>query len=174
MDNQTSNIKRFFIWGSIILLLLLISAAVYSIFLYQDIMESKTERFAETETQILNATSLVAVEKIEQFNGAEAYHIVFGENEAGEQKIIFYPLEGQEKQLTVLDESEIVSEQTILDQLQADCSECKLIKAVPAIKDENELWEVMYIDESARYILDYLSIYDGSRYERFQFTQMFN
>jgi uncharacterized protein YpmB len=174
MENQTSNIKKVFIWGSIILLILFISAVVYSIFLYQDIMESKTAGFTETESQILNATTLVSIDKIEQFNGDESYHVVFGKNEANEQKIIFYPLEGNEKNLTVLDESEIISEQTITSSWQDACSGCELIKAVPAIKDENILWEVTYTDESDRYILDYLSIYDGTRYEQYRFTQMFN
>jgi uncharacterized protein YpmB len=174
MYNQTSKLKKIIIWASIILLILFISAVIYSFFLYQDIMESKTEGFSETETQILDATSLVSIDKIEQFNGEEPYHVVFGENEANEEKIIFYPLEGQEKQLTVLDKTEIVAEETILSQWQNECSECELIKAVPAIKDENVLWEVTYFDESERYILDYLSIYDGSRYERYRFTQMFN
>jgi len=174
MDNRTSNIKKLIIGISIILLILIISAVVYSVFLYQDIIESKNDGFAETESQILNATSLVSIDKIEQFNGAESYHVVFGENEANEQKVIFYPLAGTEKQLTVLEEDEIVSEQTIINQWQDSCGECELIKVVPAIQDENVLWEVTYEDESDRYILDYLSIYDGSHYERYQFTQMFN
>jgi uncharacterized protein YpmB len=173
MDNRTSNMKKTFIWGSVILLLLLIAALVYSIFLYQEIMESRTDGFAETEEQIMDATSLVSIEKIEQFNGADAYHIVFGENEANEKKIIFYPLEGNEKNLTVLDQSEIVSEETILNEWQKSCSACEFIKAVPAIVEDQVLWELTYIDESERYILDYVSIYDGTRYEQYRFTQMF-
>ncbi|WP_164218900.1 DUF5590 domain-containing protein [Virgibacillus sp. YIM 98842] len=174
MDNETSTVKKFFKWAGFSLVILFISAAVYSIFLYQDIMGDKTDNFAETESQILDATSLVSIDKMEQFNGADAYHVVFGENDANENKIIFYPLEGQEKNLTILDESEIVSEETILSLWSESCSECDLIKAVPAIVDENVLWELTYVDESDRYILDYVSIYDGSRYEQYRFTQIFN
>lgn len=173
MDNQMSKVKKIFIWTSIILLVLFISAAAFSIYLYQDIVGSKTEGYAETESQILDATSLVSIDNIEQFNGSEAYHVVFGENEANERKIIFYPLEGNEKNLTVIDQSEIVSEETILNQWEEICSECEFIKAVPAIIDENVLWELTYIDESDRYILDYVSIYNGERYEQYRFTQMF-
>lgn len=174
MNNEMSAFKKFFFRTGVILLILLISAGIYSVFLYQDIMESKTEGFAETESRILEATSLVFIDKIEQFNGSEAYQVVFGKNETNENKIIFYPLEGSEKNLTVLDESEIISKETILKSWEEACGQCDFIKAVPAMKDENILWEVTYTDESDRYVLDYLSIYDGSRYERYRFTQMFN
>ncbi|MBP1969583.1 uncharacterized protein YpmB [Virgibacillus natechei] len=161
-------------WIFLILLILLVSCFIYVIFLYLDIQESKTAGFEETERQIIQATSITEIEKIEQFNGAEAYHVIFGKNEDNEEKIIFYPLEGNEKTLTTVEKNEIVLAETIKSGWSEQCTGCEFINIVPAMVDDEPLWELAYNDDSNRYILDYLSMYDGSRYEQYRFNRMFN
>ncbi|MBM7598386.1 uncharacterized protein YpmB [Virgibacillus halotolerans] len=165
--------RSWFFWSLIIILIILIIGFIYAVFLYYDVKGSKTEGFAETEKQILNATSITKIDKIEQFNGDEAYHVIFGKDNKDEKKIIFYPLKGKEKNLTTIKQADIVSEDQIVNDWKAQCEQCKLVKVVPALVDDKALWEITYSDESGRYVLDYLSLYDGSRYEQYRFRRMF-
>ncbi|MFC2948333.1 cell wall elongation regulator TseB-like domain-containing protein [Virgibacillus sediminis] len=160
-------------WGSaaivIILLICLISAAV----LYSNIHQERTEAFAETEKVLLEATSLQQITDIKQFNGAESYHVVFGVNEENEEKIIYYPLGGREKNLTTVDRSEIITQDKVVEEWKSRCMDCKLVQIVPSLIDGEELWEITYWDESGRYVFDYVSIYDGSPYEMYRLNPMF-
>ncbi len=161
-------------WSLLILLLLSVIFLVLAIYLYQDIRESKVSGYEETRQQLLANTSLTEITAIEQFNGAQSYHVVHGVNGEGEEKIVFYPLAGNEKNLTTIDKSEIIPENQVQLQWQEQCSDCELIEVIPALSDGNALWEMTYIDESGRYVFDYLSIYDGAQYEKYRFTSMFN
>ncbi|WP_449353913.1 cell wall elongation regulator TseB-like domain-containing protein [Virgibacillus natechei] len=165
--------RSWLFWSLLILILLSVSCLLYAIFLYHDVMESKTAGVEETKEQILQATSITKIDRIEQFNGADSYHVVFGQNEDNEEKIIFYPLEGNEKTLTTIDKSEVITEESIKTQWMNECNDCDLLNIVPALIDDTPLWEITYNDNSNRYILDYLSIYDGSRYEQYRLIRMF-
>ncbi|MBY7143514.1 DUF5590 domain-containing protein [Virgibacillus sp. NKC19-3] len=165
--------RSWLFWSVLIFILLTVSCLLYAMFLYLDVMDSKTAGVEETKEQILNATAITEIDKIEQFNGTESYHVVFGKDEDNEEKIIFYPLEGNEKTLTTIDKSEIVTEESVRNQWMNECSGCELLNIVPALVDDTPLWEIAYNDNSNRYILDYLSIYDGTRYEQYRLNRMF-
>ena len=160
-------------WSLVIVLIILIASFIYGVFIYLDLKDSKTAGFEETKKQILNATSITEIEKIEQFNGEEAYHVIYGKNEKDEKKLIFYPLKGKEKNLTTINQSDIISKEQMLQEWRAQCKGCKLVKIVPALVDKKALWEITYNDQSNKYVLDYLSIYDGSRYEQYRLKRMF-
>ncbi|MEC5422491.1 DUF5590 domain-containing protein [Virgibacillus sp. C22-A2] len=164
---------NWFKWSLLIISLIAIVCFIAGIFLYLDLKESKYAGQDQTAEQILRATSITEIDKIEQFNGAEAYHVIFGKNDKNEEKIIFYPLEGNEKNLTTIDQSEIVTEQSVLQQIQQACTNCELIKILPALVNDEVLWEITYIDNSSRYVMEYVSIYDGSQYEQYRFRRMF-
>ncbi|MBR7795581.1 MAG: DUF5590 domain-containing protein [Bacillota bacterium] len=160
-------------WSLLISIIILISCFIYMIFLYVDLKESKTAGYAETERQLLKANALTEVTAIKTFNGEKAYHVVFGKD-GKEEKIIFYPLEGKKKNLTTINQSEIIAEDAIIDDWKQQCNQCEFVKITPALVNENALWELTYKDQSGRYVLDYLSIYDGSRYEQYRLKRMFN
>lgn len=165
--------KGWLFWSLIVILIIFISSFIYAVFLYYDVKGSKTEGFAETEKQILKATSITEVDEIKQFNGEEAYHVIFGIDKKDEKKVIFYPLKGKEKDLTTIKQKDMISEDQIVKDWKAQCEDCKLVKAVPALVDDKVLWEISYRDGSNRYGLDYLSLYDGTRYEQYRFGRMF-
>lgn len=167
------NGRRWVLWSSVLFLIVLISCIIYALFLYLDLMDSKTAGFEETKNQILSNTSITSIEKIEQFNGNEAYHVVYGENKDKEEKIIFYPLKGKEKNLTTIDQTEIFTKKQVLSQWKEQCNGCELVKIVPALVEDKALWEITYSDKSDRYVLDYISLYDGSPFEQYRFKRMF-
>lgn len=139
-----------------------------------DLNEERTAGYSESTKEVLNQTSMAEITNIETFNGKEAYHVLQGTNEAGEEKLIFYPLEGNEKTLTTIDTEDIMSRKAVRDQWRTNCNSCKLIKITPALIDEEVLWELTYYDENNRYVFDYISIYDGSPYEKIRYLRMFN
>jgi len=162
------------IWSIVIVFLIIIACFIYGIFLYSDLYESKTKGFDETNEQILNQTAITEIDKIEKFNGAKSYHVIYGKNENEEEKIIFYPLEGNEKNLTTVDASETISQEQILQLWNEECESCDFVAISPAIIDDEVLWEIAYKDDQNRYVLDFFSMYDASRYEQHRFNPMFN
>ncbi|WP_052360676.1 cell wall elongation regulator TseB-like domain-containing protein [Oceanobacillus manasiensis] len=153
--------------------IVVIAIGIYAAFLYHDINESRTAGYETTKKQVLSATSVTEIEKVVTFNGAESYHVVFGKTEKNEGRLVFYPLEGNEKTLTTMNEDEMVSEENMLQEWSSRCTDCKFIKIVPGIVDEKVLWEITYRDASDRYVLDYYAIEDGSQYEQYRLKQMF-
>ncbi|RDW19624.1 hypothetical protein CWR48_07855 [Oceanobacillus arenosus] len=160
-------------WSLWTLLVLAIACIIYAIFLYNDLYDSKTAGFADTEKQILAQTAITDVEKIEHYNGDSPYHIVYGKNGDNEEKIIFYPLNGNEKNLTTIDTSRIISEQQILNAWENQCSKCQFVHINPALVDGEPLWEIAYYkDNKSTYVLDYLSMDDASRIEQLHFSKL--
>ncbi|WP_245843784.1 DUF5590 domain-containing protein [Oceanobacillus rekensis] len=160
-------------WSSILLLVIILACIIYAVYLYNDLYNSKTAGFDETKEQILNQTSIAEIEKIEQYNGSSPYHVVFALNEANEEKLIFYPVEGKEKELTTINRSEIITAEEVLSLWQAQCNECELVKINPALENNEPLWEITYHDNQNRYVMEYLSIYDGAPVESYRFKKMF-
>ncbi|MHA6251126.1 cell wall elongation regulator TseB-like domain-containing protein [Oceanobacillus sp. CAU 1775] len=171
---MTANRKTWFVWSSIILSILFISLLIYAIFLYMDLNEKRTAGFDTTKTQILDQTSITDISSIEKFNGEKSFHVIFGENAEGEEKLIYYPLEGNEKTLTIIDAEEIIPKSSIINSWEKECTSCHLIRVIPALIDEEPLWELTYYNENKRYVFKYISVYDGSTYEEFSYRRMFN
>jgi uncharacterized protein YpmB len=160
-------------WSSILLLVIILACIIYAVYLYNDLYKSKTAGFDETTEQILNQTSIAEVEKIEKYNGSSPYHVVFGLNDANQEQLIFYPLEGKEKELTTINKSEIISEEEVLSLWQTKCNECELVRINPALENNEPLWEITYHDSQNRYVMEYLSFYDGAPVESYHFRKMF-
>ncbi|RDW22066.1 DUF5590 domain-containing protein [Oceanobacillus chungangensis] len=173
-NGYSQSTKR--IWlkkGLVTVLVIAFACLIYAIFLYNDLYESKIEGFAETEKQILAQTAIIEVDKIERYNGESPYHVVHGKNEDNEEKIIFYPLIGNEKNLTTINKADIISEQQILNAWQNQCSQCQLVHISPALMEQEPLWEIAYYkDNKSKYVLDYLSMDDASRKEQLQFSKL--
>lgn len=162
-------------WIIGVICLVIISCFIYSVYLYNDIQQNKTESFDRVKAEVLQETKLNKIVKIERFHGKDAYYVLQGVTKDNKQKIVFYPFDKSAK-LTIVSQSEIVSEEKIRNNWSNQCKNCELIKITPAIvgSDKVPAWELTYIDESNRYIMDYLSIYSGKRIELIGFKQMFN
>lgn len=166
-----TNKKRTLLLRSVIILF--ITALIYAVFLYMDLNGERTAGFDKTAAEILKHTAITDIIKIENFNGEKAYHVIYG-IEDDVKKIAFYPLEGEERELIIIDAEDIIPEARMIEHWMADCNACKLVDITPAILDENIVWELVYYDENNRYVFEYRSIYDGSHYEEIRYSRMFN
>lgn len=159
-------------WTLLGVVLFAIASISYSIYLYQHIQKSKTEGFQDTEQRVLNETELIEIHDIQRFQSEKAYHIVYGSDQNGLDKLLFVPLTNGEE-IIIIDDENIMDKQFVEQAWGESCHHCKLIQITPAMIDDQPFWEITYIDNAQRYTFDYVSIYDGTLYEQLQLNQMF-
>lgn len=175
--NQPTKRLSWIKWSLIILSVIIVTGFIYGVVLYNNIEKSKTAGFDETKEWVTQDTDITQVSSIERYHGEEAYHIVYGQTADKTDKIAFVPLlkneDKHKKDIIVVDQADIMSKEAVQDQWQEQCTSCKLTKIIPGIESKQLLWELTYVDEANRHVLEYVSIYDGSQYEKFRFTQTY-
>lgn len=144
-----------------------------AVYIYNEAMEIKEQSMDHTISVILEQTAIKEVKDIDLFSGEESYHVLLGEDESGEEKIIFYPLAGKEKKIHSVSMDEVISKGSIYSDWKENCENCTFVEINPAIINEEMLWEIIYYDEYNRYVLDYVTMDDGTRVEQYRFTKDF-
>lgn len=171
--SQQSEKSTWIKWVFIFLLLVILACLSYLMVLYHHIQQDKEAGFDETKEIVLRDTDLIEINDIERYHGENAYHIVFGYTENNEEKLVYVPLTNEDDDLITIDQSEIISKKTVENQLINECNGCKIISIIPGIEDNELLWELTYVDDLGRYVLEYISLYDATQYEQYRFTRMY-
>lgn len=172
MKNK-GTLAKWFKWGSVVFATIVTLLLIYGCILYKSIQNDKTKGFDESRKIIFSETDITDADEMFAFYGEEAFHILFGKTNTNEEKIAFFPLD-HDGGITVIDQTKIISKEAIEQTWKKRCSNCHLINIAPAMIDDQPLWEMTYKDDRAKYVIDYLSMDDGSRYERYSFKQRFN
>ncbi|SDQ55116.1 cell wall elongation regulator TseB-like domain-containing protein [Virgibacillus salinus] len=167
------NLPDWLKWVFAVILLVLIACFIYGFNLYNAIQQDKTASFEYVKNKVVEETELETIDKVKRFHGEKAYYIIYGETNNNKQKIIYYPFSKNNEDITIVDKSEIISEESIRKGWNESCRNCKLYDITPALVGDKPSWEVTFTDESNRYVIDYLSIYDRTRIEQFRFKHMF-
>lgn len=163
--------KTFFIdWKkliAIIVILFVVAWIVYFSFFYRSIMQSKTEGFEQTE-KIVSEALQMKVEEIYHFQEEEAYHILFTTDDQNKKWFVFVPLskEIKKENFIVLEADNVLSKSTIESNWKKSCTNCELVMSKPAMIDNIPLWELTYKDEANRYVIEYVTLRDGTTYEQ--------
>lgn len=160
-------------WLIVLSSLLIIGIMVYSVYLYDTILKNKEADFLISEQIVLKQTNLTTIDKIERFHGDVFYHVITGETKDGDKYFAYLPKEKKkEKQkITLINHANILSKRQIKDDWLKNCQSCQLISMTPGLINERPVWEMTYKDKSARYVFDYLSMYDGESVEQFRFKR---
>jgi len=161
-------------WTLIVAGIVLILICVYFAYLYHSIQQQKTDGFDKTKAIVLKQTDITDIEDISHFQDDTAYDIALGTTEDHKQQYVFVPKQNEKTDLTTVDTEDTISKQQIINQWKKQCNQCELVRVTPAMIDEKPLWEMTYWIDEDQYIMDYLSIYDGKRYQQFRFKSMFN
>lgn len=169
MKNKRNSLK----WIIGVLCLLLISCFIYGVYIYHTIQQNKTAAFEQVKKEVVQETDLDTIDKVERFHGDKAYYIVYGQTNDKKQKIVFYPFDMNNEDLTIVSKSEIISKESIQNNWSDSCRSCELYDVTPALVGDKPSWEITFTDESNRYVIDYLSIYDGTQVEQFRLKHMF-
>ncbi|WP_047985288.1 cell wall elongation regulator TseB-like domain-containing protein [Ornithinibacillus californiensis] len=160
-------------WTLLSVFLLIVAIIIYLLFLYHDVQQSKTAGFDNAEERVIRDTEVNQIVKTMRFHGNSLYYIVYGITASDEEVIVFVP-QDSEVDVRVVYQSEIIPEDALIQKWAKDCVGCEFIEITPAYIDDTALWEITYLDEVGRYVLDYVSIVDGTKYEEFRFNKMFN
>lgn len=153
--------------------LILLIGLGYAIYLYNVVNNSRTEGFETTKNQIESQTSYQNVHSMETYHGENSYHVFYASSEEGEEHLIFLPLEGEERELIVINQGDMVDEETILQTWRSNCDSCKLADIQPAYEEEHALWEVTYHDNNGHFVMDYYAINGEELEERYTYEKMF-
>lgn len=164
----------FNLWIVLIIILTFLGTGLYFIYhLYSTALQSREEQFEQSKSYILSNKYMKKIKHAEAFHELESYHIFFGKDVDDKDVIVFLPKTFDEDHIVVLKQTDIIKEQQALETIVKQCSQCQKINIKPAIINGNPLWEITYFDEHKRYNMDYISMIDGSRYERLQLKQTF-
>ncbi len=167
------NIPDWLKWAFAVLLLILVACFIYGVYLYNAIQQDKTASFEDVKDEVLAKTELQTIGKVKRYHGDKAYYVVYGKTNKDNQKIIFYPFSNDNADIIRVEKSETISEETIRKEWKESCRNCNLFDITPALVGDEPSWEITFTDDSNRYVIDNLSIYDGTRIEQFRFKQMF-
>jgi len=160
-------------WLFTIIIIILLISVTFGLIMYNTIQKDKTKGYSQTEKDVLNNTDIVSIDKITHFFGEKEYHIAFGQDSDNNGEIAFVEQNENNEQILTFDSKEMISEQKIQSLWDKDCKDCKLIKITPAMVDKEPLWEIAYENHEEHYIINYLSMYDGSSYEQYHFKPTF-
>lgn len=138
--------KRKFVIGSLVLLLILIISS-YSVF-YQS---KRPIVQAEKEATII-AEEKAGIQKVDDFywyNGTdETYFSIAGYD--AEDQYIYVVIKQNGANTTILNTSEIVTEDEAKSIAQAEVTPTEVLEARIGVADEEPIWEVSYLDKNGQ------------------------
>ncbi|MFD2133290.1 DUF5590 domain-containing protein [Pseudogracilibacillus auburnensis] len=166
--------KRVIIICTLILFIFLI---IYFISFLRYIDDSKLVDFDATEQIIYDKTDLTAIDDAYHFQEENEYHIVFGHDSDGEEWIAFVPLSKKtikKDDIVVIRADSVLTREQIENNWLKECKQCTLTGSTPAMINQQPLWELSYTDNANRYVIEYVSLKDGTTYEQMRLIRKYN
>lgn len=159
----------------IVLLFCIIFLLIYAIFSYRAIEESRTEGFSEAEAFVLQHSNITNIDDISYFQAEEGFFTFLGRDSANEKYYIFLRDDGvfATDDLYVVANKGLVATEELEQEVLARCSDCTLIHSNPAMIDELPLWELTYIDDTNRYVIEYKYLQNGKTFETLRLTRKY-
>ena len=165
------NVKKLiFLLLGIFILAILVCAAV----ILRNIDHSKVEDSEEVIQLVKDETPVEKVTSLDYFADEETYDIIYGKDSKDNKYLIFNPSGNRKKDnLTVLNLKDVLSKEKIEKNWQSNCERCKLKRSSPAMLEDKALWELAYLDEKERYVMEYISLKDGSTFEQLRLNKKY-
>lgn len=161
---------RWLKWVLLIIGLLILLSGCLLTWMYVQIESNRTEGFSEAKSLVLSETNIENVSEVTSYNGEQPIHIVRGKTGSEEKLAAFINLDNN-KVLTTLNTSTMISSDQLREELQDNCSGCSFINIQLAYEENSPAWELTYIDENKRYVLEYVRVTNGEPIQRFAFRQ---
>lgn len=154
----------------------LAAITVYFLVLYSNIVNSKMENKEDLSAFIKAETDIHTITKMYHFQGEEAYDIIYGQDKAEKSEyVIFNPSGNKNKDdLLTYKADDLISEKSIEKEWQSTCKGCTLKRSSPAMINDKPLWEMTYINDQNRYVMEYISLKDGSTFEKLGLKLKYN
>lgn len=184
-----------------IIIIVIISIAIYLFMMNKYIKASKTEGFDHTESVILHETKMSSIQDMYSYQDDILYHIAYALDKNEKEWLIFVPkteiikakdnkddgkdkkdkenkvVEKQEiteKELIILDAEKLKTQTEIESAWQKECNQCVLQSSLPAFVDDTPAWELTYIDDNNRFVMEYRSLEDSEIIEQLKLRRKYN
>ncbi|UOQ93552.1 DUF5590 domain-containing protein [Halobacillus shinanisalinarum] len=157
-------------WVLLIIGIVIIISGSTLTWMYVQIEDKQTEGFTTAKNLAVSETKMTKVTDVLSYNGENPIHIVRGQNANDEELVTFLNL-GKKEVLTTIKASSMIPTGDLKAGLQADCSACSFIDVQLAYEENSPAWELTYIDENQRYVLEYVRVTNGDPIQRFAFRQ---
>jgi uncharacterized protein YpmB len=157
-------------WATSVLAVLLILGGAFVSWMYFEINQDRTAGQEEASQLALDRTDLAGVDRISVYRGAKAVHIVEGKTSQGDSGLVFVDVENKQ----ILDEvfkGNIISKTELREKWAQDCEGCSFKYIQYAYEENQPVYEITYIDEQNRYVLDYFKLSGENFDQRFAFRQ---
>lgn len=157
-------------WCLLILSMVLILGLAFSIWMYINVNQDRTTGHAEAIDLAEQQTDLTNFESVTTYYGENKIHIVQGSIGKVDGRLVFIDLEEN----AVLDEiptESVLPTNQMRSQWKDTCANCQF-KDIQYGYEENEpVYELTYIDDQNRYVLDYFTLEGEAFDQRFAFRQ---
>lgn len=169
--NQSPKKIHWVTWLVIAIACIFLVCAISLFVLYSQILKGKDAGLASAGKKAVKQTELVQADHVELFSGKDSYYVVYGKTKKKEAKIAFMPKNAKAKP-KVISEKDILTKDEIQSLWRQKCSACELTGIAPGMIDNKPIWEVSY-QADGQYVFDYMSMYDGSRIDRFRLSSLY-
>ncbi|MCA0983051.1 DUF5590 domain-containing protein [Halobacillus yeomjeoni] len=163
-------VPRWLKWSILITGTILFLCSAFFIYMYADINQDRTKGNDEAAKFALQETALKKVDQVSNYHGDKTVHIVRGVTDQQKNGIVYIDLEKKE----ILKES-FREDNLSLDEMKQEwmnaCENCEFKNIQFAYEESHPVFEITYIDEKNRYVLDYYQL-NGEKFDqRFAFKQ---
>ncbi|CAH0345514.1 DUF5590 domain-containing protein [Bacillus sp. CECT 9360] len=148
--------KKWLIISAIVVLLIFGIAAGSYITALGPKNDAKREAFQSAKEE----SGLITMDEFYIYNGLDSYHVVIGDTEAGEKKIVWLPNDNKNEPVTE-NYKDGIPKQEIQQLAEKKLNPEKIISIKPGLENSTPLWEVTYLDESKRYNYAYYDFKTG-------------
>lgn len=132
---------------------------LFSLTVYKQVQNNKTEGFSEAIEKALEATSLVEVNETSTYSRNESYVVIDGLDEDGNEIYVFVPDEDGE--MIEIDAEDGITAEDAIQIVENDQKVSKILSTQIGIEDEKPLWEITYLDDKERLVYYYLDFKTG-------------
>lgn len=148
---------------------LLVSSA-FMIWMYTQINQDRTQGHEKSAEIARQQTSLSEISEVSVYHGGMTVHIVAGMTEDDKEGLVYINPD-EEKVIDQVIGEKTISTQDMKNIWEQNCSDCEFINIQFAYEENHPVYEVTYIDDQQRYVLDYYKLTGEPFNQRFAFKQ---
>ncbi|MYL48496.1 hypothetical protein GLV98_03330 [Halobacillus litoralis] len=157
-------------WSLAIAGTLFILAFILFLWVYIDVNQDRKEGHPQAEAIAQEQGGLTRIDHVSTYHGQREFHIVQGTKESNEASILFIDI----KEKTILDEvsrEDVLSSEEMRSRWENTCSNCTFKDIQYGFEENEPVFQLTYIDEQNRYVLDYFTLQGEAFDQRFAFRQ---
>ncbi|MGI8315331.1 DUF5590 domain-containing protein [Halobacillus mangrovi] len=163
-------VPRWVKWTSLTFAVLVIIFLLFFSWMYFEINKDRTAGQEDASKIALEETKLSEVDQVTVYRGEQTVHIVEGKSNQGDHGLIYIDLK-EKKVIEQLFNEKVISKEALKQKWSQSCGGCEFKYIQYAFEENQPVYEMSYIDEKNRYVLDYFKLSGESFDQRFAFRQ---